>query len=175
MRCAFGKLCTGILIKATGLINCIVSTSFFPYICQLSLSTASGEEADLSSYGQSQKIKASSISWDGCEHSLQRGNTPMDIMDDLGSISSFTTLLAAESWIIKNPPEHGNTRSVGRETVKQYTQQSKVQGRNLKKKKKKLMHTGKSSQLSLSFSTANWQKQYNIYLLHFSFLRKLSP
>lgn len=48
MRCALGKLCTGILIKATSLISCIVSTSFFPYICQLSLSTALGEEADLS-------------------------------------------------------------------------------------------------------------------------------
>lgn len=36
-------------------------------------------------------------------------------MCDLGSIPSLATLLAAESWIIKNPPEHGNTCSAGRE------------------------------------------------------------
>lgn len=85
------------------------------------------------------KIKASSISWDGCEHSLQRGNTPTRIMGDLGSISSLTTLLAAERWIIKNPPEHGNTHSAGRETESQYTEKSKVQ----REGEKKPMHTVK--------------------------------
>lgn len=53
-------------------------------------------------------------------------------MGDLGSISSLTTLLAAESWIIKNPPEHGSTRSVGRATAIKHTQQNKVQGRKEK-------------------------------------------
>lgn len=48
MQHTFGKRCTGILIKATSPISCIISTSSPPCICQLSLSLAASEEADLS-------------------------------------------------------------------------------------------------------------------------------
>lgn len=127
MQHTFGKRCTGILIKATSPISCIISTSSPPVFVSFLSPWLQVKRQICLKLQPKPKIKASSISWDGCEHSLQRGNTPTRIMVDLGSISSLTTLLAAERWIIKNPPEHGNTHSAGRETKHQYTEKSKFQ------------------------------------------------
>lgn len=127
MQHTFGKRCTGILIKATSPISCIISTSSPPVFVSFLSPWLQVKRQICLKLQPKPKIKASSISWDGCEHSLQRGNTPTRIMVDLGSISSLTTLLAAERWIIKNPPEHGNTHSAGRETKDQYTEKSKFQ------------------------------------------------
>lgn len=135
MQCVFGNLYPGILILASGLINRIVLCLSSLHLSAFSLLGFNVKRQICLKLWPKPKIKASSISWDGCEHSLQRGNTPTRALGDLGSISSLTTLLAAESWIIRNPPEHGNTRGAGRETAIKHTQQNKVQGRKEGKKK----------------------------------------
>lgn len=94
------------------------------------------------------KIKAISSSWAGCEQGLRRGNPPTRLTGDLGSISSLTPLLAAESWIIKNPPEHGNVQHWHRQWI-QSAQQNNTQGKEKKGQKEKLMLTAQSSHLPL--------------------------
>lgn len=142
----FGKLCTGILIKATGLINCIVSMSFFPiFVSFLSLPGFKWRGRFVWSYGQSQKSKPVPFPGMAVNTVYSEEIHPHALWMTLGAsvhCLCFWQLRAGSSKILLNMETHAALAERQRSNTL-----SKARFRE--GEKKALLHTVKSSQSSL--------------------------